>query len=54
MWSILLPWLQVRGQVETNVGRTFTQYKAITYAPQHVAGMNYFIKVGMESINLNT
>jgi len=52
--------IQVRANVEETAGRKFTEYKAISYATQVVAGTNYFIKVGMvmcnlvEPVNVNT
>ncbi|XP_065906893.1 cystatin-B-like [Dysidea avara] len=36
---------EVRGNVEERAGRKFSQYKALSYATQVVAGTNYFIKV---------
>ena len=35
----------MRGQVEEKLGRSLAEYKAISYATQVVAGVNYFIKV---------
>ncbi|XP_003389362.1 PREDICTED: cystatin-B-like [Amphimedon queenslandica] len=36
---------KVKVSVEEKSGRKFTEYRAITYCTQLVAGMNYFIKV---------
>ncbi|XP_003389982.1 PREDICTED: cystatin-B-like [Amphimedon queenslandica] len=36
---------KVRVSVEEKSGRKFTEYRAIAYCTQVVAGMNYFIKV---------
>ena len=35
----------MKGQVEEKLGRSLSEYKAISYASQVVAGINYFIKV---------
>ena len=38
-------YMQVKKQVEEKLGHSFTEYKAISYRDQVVAGTNYAIKV---------
>ena len=45
--------LQVRKQVEEKLGRSFTEYKAISYRDQLVSGMNYAIKVNYIAIAIS-
>ncbi|XP_005090623.1 cystatin-A1 isoform X1 [Aplysia californica] len=40
---------QVREALETKAGKTFSQYKAVTYRTQVVAGTNYFVKVQVDA-----
>lgn len=40
---------EMRGRVEEKLGRALAEYKAVSYATQVVAGVNYFIKVQVSS-----
>jgi len=45
-------WLQVRADLETKAGKKFTEFAAIEYSTQIVAGTNYFIKVSSFVISI--
>ncbi|OWF48255.1 cystatin-B-like [Mizuhopecten yessoensis] len=39
---------QIRGEVQTKIGKVFPQFKVVQYKTQMVAGVNYFMKIAVE------
>merc|ERR1711974_310015 len=42
----------VKGAVETKTGKKYTEFKAVSYATQTVAGRNFFVKVNVGGSHL--